>query len=108
MPESAGPGDSVTRTVLPECSPTPSRLTAFRRVCCLMTGPRGSNRGATPSMDPNCGIHRARLLAAGEAWCGPVPTDDPPPGALGSTFRRLAVDDDLDPMAPVAARARTA
>src|SRR5213593_2938188 len=108
MPESAGPGDSVTRTVLPECSPTPSRLTAFRMVCCLMTAPRSSNRGATPSIDPNCVTSLAQLLTGREACLCLCPAEDTAPGALSLTFETLDVDDDLDLVAALAGLDRDA
>ena len=62
MPEWGGAGAIVTWTVLPECSPTPERLTGFRIVFWYMAGEEGSNRGAMAR--PRCKFCKDRNYLA--------------------------------------------
>src|SRR5882724_733711 len=96
MPESAGPGDSVTRTILPEWSPTPSRLIAFRMVCCLMTGSDKEQQGCHRRHEAQMAEFIGPNSAASRSAAGPCGANDTALNRLRLVFETLDVDDDLD------------
>src|SRR5438094_94456 len=99
MPESAGPGESVTFTGLPECNPTPSSAIDLRIVCCRMPGPVVEQRQCH-TLDVVVSIEKQGRVSLGSRRDWPKRRWDDTPFRCQSlvyeTARPSHVDDDLD------------
>src|SRR5438874_5537190 len=102
MPVSEVAGESVTRTVLPQWSPTPSRLTALRMVCCLMTAPSNQQLKCHSTAERQIWEFISAHLRASITSLGACRADDTPLSRRRLTFETLHVDDDPDLMTTVA------